>query len=799
MIKVNGVTKSYVSKEKQRVDALRGVSFELSDTGMVFVLGKSGSGKSTLLNLLGGLDSPTEGEITVDGVSMKDFKQVDYDSYRNSYVGFIFQEYNLLDTFNVKENVELALQLSKGENVDERVAFSLEQVELPTDYLTRRVGELSGGEKQRVAIARSIVKDSKLILADEPTGNLDSATGESIWNILKKLSQTRLVVVVSHDRESAEKYADRIIEIADGEIVSDSGAQSETVQSEARFVATQKRLPFAVRFRMALNSLFKRKGRSVIIVIVSILSTFLLAVVQMLLSFSALDAKLSYIEKHDVPYITVKSADHRSFDYITQNSSYVLQGIVKNKQQVLDFGLTFVGEAQELDETSFYIRLDSLRSICKKKDYPTFDYALIDGKKIKLTEFENSEELLLGKQIHFNGTIPGMYEFGGTKFAENDFAVLAGIIDTDSVSKFVVTGGYNYLPTYFSTEDFKYRNFSTASIVSAYANNLILSSNGNNIYGTVGFHNFENLSHRLVTTQGLVTNAQEQGFAVADDEIVVSYDLYTKLFQDAKTMYYYVDSNFTELKFLPEHVGETVEFKFCDGDGNVLLDWGSYKLVGVDFNSHEIDGIFINENAIKQLTLEVRHKRGSVLIKTDTVKSVSNFVRTLINDYHGDLVNSGNLYIDGNPMTADHVVWMFESDINLTSIIFSVLGAVLIVVMILLVVNLISFSITSRKREIGILLALGTPQKDVTNTFVLETLILSVVSMVLTVILLFALIAPVNMLFMPSLSVYIPFLHVDLLTVAIVIVATMCLPLLAAWLPIIKLSKSRPVDVIRES
>lgn len=139
MIKFTDVGKTYVSKSKAQVQALKGVSFELSANGMTFILGKSGSGKSTLLNLLGGLDKPTVGQIEIDGTSMQSFTQADYESYRNSYVGFVFQEYNLLDDFNVKDNVALALQLSKDINVEEKVVEALKQVELSEEYLTRRV------------------------------------------------------------------------------------------------------------------------------------------------------------------------------------------------------------------------------------------------------------------------------------------------------------------------------------------------------------------------------------------------------------------------------------------------------------------------------------------------------------------------------------------------------------------------------------------------------------------------------------------------------------------------------------
>lgn len=220
MLEVKNLTKVYKPKKGVPVTALGGVNLKFADTGMVFLLGKSGSGKSTLLNLLGGLDRYTDGEIIINGVSSKDFKQNHFDSYRNTYVGFIFQEYNILDEFNVGENIAIALELQGKKATDNEINKILKQVDLD-GYGDRKPNELSGGQKQRVAIARALVKNPEIIMADEPTGALDSNTGKQVFDMLKKLSREKLVIVVSHDREFAENYADRIIELSDGKIIGD--------------------------------------------------------------------------------------------------------------------------------------------------------------------------------------------------------------------------------------------------------------------------------------------------------------------------------------------------------------------------------------------------------------------------------------------------------------------------------------------------------------------------------------------------------------------------------------------------
>jgi len=233
MLETKNLVKIYKPKKGVPVRALNNVSLKFPDSGMVFLLGKSGSGKSTLLNILGGLDRYNSGDILIKGKSSRSFRQRHFDSYRNTYVGFIFQEYNILDEFSVGVNIGLALQLQGLKPTSEQINAILKEVDLE-GYGNRKPNELSGGQKQRVAIARALVKNPKIIMADEPTGALDSVTGRQVLQTLKKLSQDKLVIVVSHDREFAEQYADRIIELADGSVIrdvertSDALAEAET-------------------------------------------------------------------------------------------------------------------------------------------------------------------------------------------------------------------------------------------------------------------------------------------------------------------------------------------------------------------------------------------------------------------------------------------------------------------------------------------------------------------------------------------------------------------------------------------
>lgn len=223
-MRVEHLSKVYKSAGTSTL-ALDDVSFTLPDKGLVFIVGKSGSGKSTLLNMLGGLDEITSGDIVIGDKRFSQFSYKDFDDYRNSYLGFVFQDFCLIEELSVENNVRLALDLQGENNAKEKITDILEKVEL-TSFANRKPKQLSGGQRQRVAIARALVKSPKLILADEPTGNLDSRTAVQVLELLKKLSKEILVVIVSHNIADAETYADRIIELADGKVLKDISRHS---------------------------------------------------------------------------------------------------------------------------------------------------------------------------------------------------------------------------------------------------------------------------------------------------------------------------------------------------------------------------------------------------------------------------------------------------------------------------------------------------------------------------------------------------------------------------------------------
>lgn len=243
MIRIEHLKKTYINKNKEESRGLIDVSFTLRSKGFVFVLGKSGSGKSTLLNLLGSLDSKTSGKIYIEDKDLDEFNKNELSLYRSSYCGFIFQDYELINELTVFENIKLGLDIIGEENeVKQKVLEIIKKVELE-GLENRNVNELSGGQKQRVAIARALIKNPKLILCDEPTGNLDALTSQKILTLLKEISKNCLVFMVSHDEKSSLLYADRRIILKEGKVVKDE-FRDESYKNEFKIENQIAYLPF---------------------------------------------------------------------------------------------------------------------------------------------------------------------------------------------------------------------------------------------------------------------------------------------------------------------------------------------------------------------------------------------------------------------------------------------------------------------------------------------------------------------------------------------------------------------------
>lgn len=263
MLELKNITKDYKSAN-ETVHALKGITLSFRENEFVSVLGQSGCGKTTLLNIIGGLDQYTSGDLIINGRSTKDFKSRDWDDYRNHSIGFVFQSYNLIPHQNVLSNVELALTLSgvSKEERRKRARDVLEKVGL-SDQLYKKPNQMSGGQMQRVAIARALVNDPDILLADEPTGALDSATSIQIMELLHEIAKEKLVIMVTHNPQLAADYSTRIIRLLDGEVVDDSRPYQETMtEANAKSGGRHPSMSFRTALSLSLNNLMTKKART---------------------------------------------------------------------------------------------------------------------------------------------------------------------------------------------------------------------------------------------------------------------------------------------------------------------------------------------------------------------------------------------------------------------------------------------------------------------------------------------------------------------------------------------------------
>ena len=285
MLELKNIKKTYISGD-EKVEALKGINLKFRESEFVSILGQSGCGKTTLLNIIGGLDRYTSGDLIINGKSTKKFKDRDWDAYRNYKIGFVFQSYNLIGHQTILSNVELALTIggiSKKER-KQRAIKALEEVGLK-DQIHKKPNQLSGGQMQRVAIARALVNNPDIILADEPTGALDTKTSVQVMEILKKISKDKLIIMVTHNPDLAEQYSSRIIRILDGVITEDSNPipedeEQEKAEAEETAKIGRTSMNFWTAFRLSLNNLLTKKGRTILVAFAGSIGIIGIALVQ---------------------------------------------------------------------------------------------------------------------------------------------------------------------------------------------------------------------------------------------------------------------------------------------------------------------------------------------------------------------------------------------------------------------------------------------------------------------------------------------------------------------------------------
>ena len=409
MLKLKDITKIYKTGDNS-VTALNKVNIEFRKSEFVSILGPSGCGKTTLLNIIGGLDQYSSGDLEINNKSTKKFKDADWDTYRNHKVGFVFQNYNLIPHQTVLENVELALTLSgigKKERKRRAVAV-LKKVGLK-DKIKSKPNQLSGGQMQRVAIARALVNDPEIILADEPTGALDSVTSVQIMELLKDISKEKLIIMVTHNPELAEKYSTRIIKLLDGKLVDDSMPYSskEEVIKEAKPAKTKKdkkrKMSFFTALSLSFKNLLTKKGRTIL---VSVAGSIGIIGIALILAIS--NGFSGYVNKTQQQTLS-------SYPLTLSNSSYEMSALLQiflTDSEVVDHDKNKVYTKNELTEM-----LTKFNASSSKNDLASFKkYLDGDGKK-EIEQYTSAIQYVYGVGINafYNSTDNGIVSANETQ------------------------------------------------------------------------------------------------------------------------------------------------------------------------------------------------------------------------------------------------------------------------------------------------------------------------------------------------------------------------------------------------
>lgn len=761
MLELKNISKTYKSKKGSDTIALKNITTILPNKGMIFLVGKSGSGKSTLLNLLGGLDSADDGEIIFNGKDINKFNVKEFDSYRNTYVGFVFQEFNVLEQYNVYENIELALKLQKINPIEGVVDSLLNSLGI-SNLGKRKINELSGGQKQRVAIARALIKNPKLILADEPTGNLDSSSSEQIFSILKEVSKEKLVVVVSHDIQSARKYADRIIELEDGNIISDTNGN--IIDDNDNFVLKESNLPFSYSLKLALINLKIKPLKLFLTIIITTFSLVFMAIALNFTFFNPTDLKIRVMNDNNKNIVDISKWDvglegrgSMKMKILNKDDVENISNNIESKYNLVyslfDNGKTLSLELPEKDEKDdFYSSIPYFFEYVEVNDERILE-KVIGNKPQKYDEIVihkyladyiieygvfDSDEILYKPTSYEDFINSGKY----LKLGNNKVKVV-GILDVDDSlykeAKKSKKFNYDILRQFFYTNYSENSRFIYVKDFVAEVNLPIhKESNLSKILLSSLFRASHNIKPLNSEVEILTNNGIKKISSLNKNEIVASTSYLMKLYPDYNEKFQeYINKNKGEL-----YIKLLIDFTLNYLSTNNILDKTNLTITTFNFDKDEyipvkIIGITVDENDyISQTILDEYVPDIKLLTGIKVYEDNNKKLRKILDEY--ELLNYADEYEYG---TMIKLSIPYSDDITGVISIYKTLHKYILAVCLVFVLftflifyNFIAVSISYIKKEIGILRAIGAKSFDLIKIFACESIIVGIISWVLSVI-----------------------------------------------------------------
>ncbi len=840
MITIKNLHKYYKMDKGKSFHALKGLNIKFPNKGFVFVAGKSGCGKSTLMNVLGGLDTYDKGNLIVGNKSTKNFTPEDMDNYRNSYLGFIFQDFHLIDGETIFENVSLALQLQgyPKEKIPKQVTKYLKMVDL-LDKKNNKISEISGGQKQRVAIARALIKNPKVIIADEPTGNLDSKTGLLIMKILKKLSKTKLVIMVTHDLDYAEEFADRLIQLKDGEITSDKDFSKLDYSKNGKLRFKRSRFPFNMALKMAWTSVVRKKFRLILTILLFAVSIGLFSFITSFNFYSTEDLFYQFVEETDTR--SIQFSEGRNENYELKNSLDE-NGVNNLKQRYpsVTFGRMDYNTLFRVQECGFDSQLCSYTGrMTYVEEIENLELDILYGtdtlseqgviiSDVAATYLVNGSEFidmesLIGKTnedfedagINFNlikFTIDGIYNTNMlNKLKDYDQQIKLGTFqDYQELQKlyqeytYVTTNLDTFVETYDMNGKADYTDFFYTNVTDKTKSEFIgtMPQNENEVMYTVS--TIQRLSYDLLSSY------VEDG-EISQETLEKKIEPYNNAFSTVCSSYseeYDID----ECKLVLEDLLIDVNnlFDMGSGDFDITLTPTSWsrityeeqemksinltKVTGIALDSRN-DSTILSKKALEKYLEEKTNIEGSyssnthnlVAILSGSTSSNQDFIRLLDHDY-------------SHTTDASMALNILDTFLNPTIMrTFLIISAIFGAFASVLMFSYINQSIRFKRADIGTLRAIGAKGTDVGKIFITEAMIISAIASLFAIVALNYAVIQLNGVVDQSLNLSFNFFYIHWAVYLILLAFAAVIAFISCIIPLIRLIKMSPIDVIRKA
>ncbi|MBE6151829.1 MAG: ABC transporter ATP-binding protein/permease [Firmicutes bacterium] len=767
MLEIKNIKKSYKTGDFIQ-DALKGVSLKFRKCEFVSILGPSGSGKTTLLNIIGGLDRYTSGDLIINNKSTKKFKDNDWDAYRNNSVGFIFQSYNLIGHISVLANVEMALTLSgvSSKRRHKMAKEALERVGL-IEHIHKRPNQLSGGQMQRVAIARALVNNPDIILADEPTGALDSKTSIQIMDLIKEISHDKLVIMVTHNPELANEYASRIIELKDGELISDSNPINESEKEKGSYNLKKTAMSYLTALKLSFNNIKTKKGRTLLTAFASSIGIIGIALILSLSNgFNIQIEKFQSDALSSLPIMITEQSMNLDEETMQKMESNITGKEYKNYpdvdyvyvQEIMDETVThtnqltdeFIDYIEKINPNSVsgisYTRATALNMLVKNNDkYTIFNQSFFTSIPKSLDESQNG--VLEDNYDILEGTLPKSKE---------DIVL---IIDSRNRVNAMILQALGYDITKETI------NFSEliGKEIKVILNDQFYQKIGHGYTYNLDFASLYN-NDKAITLKitGILRGKEDKKLVAASSGLAHTESL----------VEYVVEQN-SKSKIVLDQM---------EADFNILT--------GQSFDLDSEDGIKEKETILSYLGSDSVPVMISIYPRNFDAKDEIIEYLDKYNDNKKD--DDKIIYTD----MANLISSLSGSIMDAITIVLIAFSAISLVVSVIMIGIITYISVLERTKEIGVLRALGARKKDITRVFNAETFIIGLTSGLIGILIARILVIPTNII-IENLTELPDVAKLNPLHALILIIISVTLTIIGGSIPAKVASKKDPVIALR--